>query len=83
MNNNLYKLNWISLAAILLTVLISSGGISAQAAPKQKKSEKLTKKMAQVSGNDFIDVIIKPTASWTSGLTNELHGKGALLKKSF
>ena len=45
--------------------------------------QKLQKKMTQVSSSDYIDVIVNPTAAWTSGLTTDLNGKGASLKTEF
>lgn len=61
-------------------------GVSAQtlhAAPKNKKSKKLTERMERVERDDLIDVIIKPTASWSAELDRTLSGKGAVKKRSF
>ena len=77
------KIIRIGLIAVSLAILIVAASHPVSAGTKQKKSEKLVKKMTQVLPMDFIDVIIQPTASWTSGLTTDLNGKGALLKKSF
>ena len=83
MKNNLKKLNWFGLLAVLFALFISAGSYPVQAQSKHKKSANLEEKMSKVSGSDFIDVIINPASNWTSSLTTELTNKGALKKKSF
>jgi subtilisin family serine protease len=82
-NYNLNSYNFLYSLVIVLTLLICTADRSVQAQSKSKESDKLEKKMTQVSGSDFIDVIITPKGGWSSGLTNELNNKGALKKKSF
>src|SRR5258708_17100385 len=83
MNNRITKLLRIALAAIGVALFTFAAIYPVSAAPKQKKSVKLTKKMTQVQATDFIDVIVKPTASWTNALTTDLNGRGAQLKKAY
>ena len=83
MNNKLTNMIRFGLIALSLVMFMTVAMQPASAAPKQKKSEKLQKKMTQVSGTTFIDVIVKPTAAWTSSLTTDLNGKGATLKKAY
>ena len=72
----------IALWAITLTLAVINS-VSAQGNGHTKKSEKLNKKMLQVQPSDYVDVIVSPTSAWTSGLTNDLNGRGASLKKAF
>lgn len=81
--NNLKTFNRFSLFAAMLALFICAASSQVLAQSKPKESDKLEKKMSQVSGSDFIDVIITPKGGWTSGLTTELTNKGALKKKSF
>src|SRR5438094_6239171 len=83
MNNRLKTLLRIFLVAIGVALFTFTAIYPVAAAPKQKKSLKLKKKMTQVQSTDFIDVIVKPTASWTNALTTDLNGRGAQLKKAF
>ncbi len=73
----------IALVALGVVVIAFAAISPTSAAPKLKKSEKLSKKMTQVQPSDFIDVIVKPTSTWTSALTTDLNGRGASLKKGF
>lgn len=83
MKNKITKMIRFGLVALSLLMFTIAAIQTVGAATKQKKSEKLQKKMTQVVGTDFIDVIVKPTAAWTSGLTTALNGKGAMLKKDY
>jgi len=83
MKNQLKRMFRFALVALGVVVFAFAAISPASAAPKLKKSEKLTKKMTQVQPSDFIDVIVKPTSTWTSGLTTDLNGRGASLKKAF
>ena len=83
MKNQLKKTLRITLIAIGVAVFTFAAISPINAVPKQKKSEKLSKKMTQVLPTDFIDVIVQPISIWPSALTTDLNGKGALLKKSF
>lgn len=69
------------MVVISLILLVACASPVAIGAPKQKKSAKLVKKMQQASSPEFIDVIVKTTVSRTNGLTNDLNGHGAQLKK--
>ena len=82
-NNKITKFNWFGLFFGLLAMLIMTAGLSVQAQNKVKKSDRLSKKMSEVSGSDLIDVIINPNGNWSNSLTTALNGKGAVKKKSF
>jgi serine protease AprX len=83
MKNQVKKIFRIALVAFGVVVFVFAAISPINAAPKLKKSEKLSKKMTQVLPTDFIDVIVKPTATWTNSLTTDLNGRGATLKKGF
>lgn len=83
MKNKIVKIIQLGLIAVSLVLITMTAIHPVSAATKDKKSAKLKAKMSQVQPLDFIDVIVKPTASWTSGLTTDLNGRGAVLKKSF
>ena len=81
--NKIEKMIRFGLIALSLLMFTITAIQTVGAAPRQKKSEKLQKRMTQVAAWNFVDVIVKPTTVWTSGLTTELNGKGAWLKTEF
>ncbi|MDQ3801474.1 MAG: S8 family peptidase, partial [Acidobacteriota bacterium] len=84
MNNT--KLNirkWLGLFGIVLMLLAGAQVETALAQGRDKKSDKLKKKMSQTPANDYIDVIVSPTSSWSNSLTTDLNNRAAVLKKSY
>ena len=61
-NNKLIKLNFTGLLLVMMAVFICAANsvVWANSVSDAKKSQKLEKKMEQVSGSDYIDVIINP-----------------------
>lgn len=83
MKQNLTKRTKFVVIGALTLALAFAAPPSVDAAPKQKKSSKLEKKMRHTSPNDLVDVIISPTNGWTAALTCELNNKGSIKKRDF
>ncbi len=83
MKQNLTKRTKFVVIGALTLALAFAAPPSVDAAPKQKKSSKLEKKMRHTSPNDLVDVIISPTNGWTAALTRELNNKGSIKKRDF